>query len=111
MDHRQPQPQRQHSWPNITRDSSAAASTYRSRDPGALLGVGAGSEADGGGVAKVVNDAHDGAVLALSHVEGSLSLRLSERQPEEGEGDGEDGVGAGWSYESLFVSGGKGEQG
>jgi len=56
-------------------------------------------------VAKVVTDAHGGAVLAVSHVEGSLRLRV--RQPEEGEE--EDGAGA--IYESLFVSGGEGEEG
>lgn len=80
---------------------------YRNQGVGAVdvnvadsLGLGR-LEADrgGGGVAKVLEGAHAGGVLAISHVKGSLRLSLS---ADEGR--------AGGRWASLFVSGGKGEE-
>lgn len=68
------------------------------------VGIGAGSGGGGGGgVAKVLEGAHAGDVLAISHVEGSLSMSPSE-------GLSEEQTGAGGGRSSLFVSGGKGEE-
>lgn len=75
---------------------------------GAELGAGSGS--GGGGVAKVVEGAHKGDVLAIRHVEGSLRMSTSMSRSEGlSEGLSEDEGGAEASWSSLFVSGGKGE--
>lgn len=65
----------------------------RSQELGAEGETGSGAGGGGGGVAKVLKGAHEGGVLAISHVEGSLRLA-------------EDGTA---SSSALFVSGGKGE--
>lgn len=85
--------------------ATAGAAAGAAAEGGLGAGCGGGG---GGGVAKVLEGAHKGDVLAISHVEGSLRLSdgvsdgLSDGLSEEG-----DGVGGSWA--SLFVSGGKGE--
>ena len=67
------------------------------------------SGGDAGGVAEVVEGAHEGDVLAIGHVDGSLSLSTSLSEGvAEGLSEGEDGAEGSWS--SLFVSGGKGDE-
>lgn len=73
-------------------DQGVQDTADRSKNLGAEGGLDSGGE---GGVAKVIKGAHDGGVLAITHVDGSL------RATEDGKEFG--------SSSALFVSGGKGE--